>query len=96
LLYKCRAFGAFAEHFPEQAASVLGSFDTTRQRQLLAETSGATASVLDGIIANTNSREGSKNRSASAQRRPLDEAGIISLCVMLKFSFQILQIFVSD
>ena len=83
-LYKCRAFGAFAEHFPEQAAIILGSFDTTRQRQLLSETSGATASVLDGIIAHTNSREGSKNRSASAQRRPLDEAGIIALYITLK------------
>jgi len=82
VLCECRAFGAFAEHFPEQAASVLGSFDKTRQRQLLAETSSASASVLEGIIAQGNYREGSKNRSSSVQRRsPLDEAGILMLCV---------------
>ena len=72
-----RAFGAFAEHFPEQAASVLSSFDKTRQRQLLAETSDATASVLEGILARGNSRQNSSSRSSSAQRRPtLDDTGI--------------------
>jgi len=76
VIRECRAFGAFAEHFPEQAASVLSSFDRTRQRQLLAETSAATASVLEGIVARGNVRQGS-SRSSSAQRRPsLDEAGI--------------------
>jgi len=91
VLYECRAFGAFAEHFPEQAASVLGSFDRTRQRQLLAETSAGTASVLEGIVAHGNSRDGSRNRSSSAQRRPsLDEAGIIALCATSVESVDIL------
>jgi len=87
MLYKYRAFGAFAEHFPEQAASVITSFDKTRQRQLLAETSATTASVLDGIIARGNARQGSSIRSSSAQRRPLlNDAGITlfaAVCVII-------------
>jgi len=82
ILYGCSAFGAFAEHFPEQAASVLGSFDKTRQRQLLAETSNTTASVLEGLVARGIPRQGSSSRSSSAHRRPsLDEAGITASCV---------------
>jgi len=86
VLHEYRAFGAFAEHFPEQAASVLSSYDRTRQRQLLAETSSATASALEAIIARGNSRQpqGSSIRSSSAQRRPLiDEAGIMSFVLHL-------------
>jgi len=78
LLCKYRAFAAFAEHFPEQAASVLGSFDKTRQRQLLAETSSTTSLVLEGLMARSNTRQGSSARSSSAQRRPmLDDAGMV-------------------
>jgi len=90
VLHECRAFGAFAEHFPEQAASVLGSYDRTRQRQLLAETSSTTASVLEGIIARGNSRQpqGSSVRSSSAQQRPsLDEAGMMSFCFVVVWLF---------
>jgi len=88
---QCRAFGAFAEHFPEQAASVLSSYDRTRQRQLLAEISSTTASVLEGIIARGISRQpqGSSIRSSSAHRRPLlDEAGInrFMLCLLVHVS----------
>lgn len=82
ILYECRAFGAFAEHFPEQAASVLSSFDKVRQRQLLAETSGATASVLEGIIARGNQRPTCSSRSSSAQRRTsVDDCGMTALSV---------------
>ena len=90
ILRECRAFGAFAEHFPEQAASVLNSYDRTRQRQLLAETSNTTASILEGIIARGNSRQpqGSSIRSSSAQRRPLlDEAGITLFCYSYAYQY---------
>ena len=81
-----RAFCGFAQHFPEQAAVMLNSFDTARQRQLLADIPDS--SIIEGLMARSTSRPGtvngaSKVRSASAQRRTsTDQTGLRRITIV--------------